>query len=120
MPCLFFIFGGYEFQALMDVVNSTEHMSNEGVKDAEYLTKQFIHVMQKIYPKYELFDMVVLDGAVNLQKEGQAIAARFHKSSSFKEQIMYVLVSDKGIQRPQPSASEEIHCHNIFFHFILF
>ncbi len=77
LPCLFLISGDYEFQALMDVVNSTEHMSNEGVKDAEYLTKQFIHVMQKIYPKYELFDMVVLDGAVNLQKEGQAIAARF-------------------------------------------
>mmetsp|Transcript_13595 Transcript_13595/g.28714 ORF Transcript_13595/g.28714 Transcript_13595/m.28714 type:complete len:234 (-) Transcript_13595:83-784(-) len=74
---LFLISRGYEFHALMDVVDSTEHMANGGVKDAEYLTKQFIPVMQKIDPQYELFDMVAFDGAANVQKGGRAIAARF-------------------------------------------
>ncbi len=61
----------------MDVVDSTEHMANGGVKDAEFLAKQFIPVMHKIDPQCELFDMVIFDGAANVQKGGQAIVARF-------------------------------------------
>ncbi len=74
---MFLFIGGHEFQALMDVVDSTNHMATGGVKDAEYLAKQFIPVMQKIDPKCELFDVVVFDGAANVQKGGRAIAARF-------------------------------------------
>ncbi len=34
----------------MDVVDSTEHMANGGVKIVEYLAMQFIPVMQTIDP----------------------------------------------------------------------
>ncbi len=39
----------------MDVVDATDYMAHGGVKDTEYLAKQFIPVMQKIDPQFELF-----------------------------------------------------------------
>ncbi len=52
-------------------------MAKGGMKDAKYLAKSFIPVMQMIDPQCELFNMVVFDGATNVQKGGQAMAARF-------------------------------------------
>ncbi len=69
--------GGYEYQVLMDVVDSSKHMAEGGIKDAEYLAKQIIPVMLRANPQRVLFNMAVFDGAGNVQKGGQAIGARF-------------------------------------------
>ncbi len=52
----------------MDVVNSTEYSANGGMKDTEFLAKQFIPVMQKIDRRFELFDMIAFDSVTNVQK----------------------------------------------------
>ncbi len=41
---------GHKFQALMEIIDSMEYMANGGVKDVEYLAKQFTPVIQKIDP----------------------------------------------------------------------
>lgn len=61
----------------MDVVDSTKHMAEGGVKDAEYLAKQMIPIMLKVDPHRVLFNMAVFDGAGNVQKGGLAIGERF-------------------------------------------
>ncbi len=60
MYYLFLISGGYELEALMDVVISTENIANGGV------AKQFIPIMQEVDSQFELFDMVAFDGAANV------------------------------------------------------
>ncbi len=74
----------------MDVVDSTELMANGGVKDTEYLAKQFIPLMQKIDPQFELFDMVAFDHAANVQKVDGQFQQGSPKSLSFMEKSMYV------------------------------
>lgn len=55
----------------MDVIYSMEHMANVGVKNAEYLAKWFIPLMQQIDPQCELFDMFLFDVAADVQKGGR-------------------------------------------------
>lgn len=71
--------GGHETQALMDVINSTNHMVNGGVKDAKYLAQQILPLMTKVDPDKKAFDFVLFDGAANVQKGGKVIQARFPK-----------------------------------------
>jgi len=54
-------------------------MAIGGVKDARYIASKIMPLMEDIDPKKESFDMVVFDGASNVQKAGQVIAARFPK-----------------------------------------
>mmetsp|Transcript_4529 Transcript_4529/g.9435 ORF Transcript_4529/g.9435 Transcript_4529/m.9435 type:complete len:217 (-) Transcript_4529:1547-2197(-) len=71
--------GGYEHQALIDVIDSSDHMAAGGVKDARYIASKIMPLMENIDPKKELFDMVVFNGAANVQKAGRVIAVRFPK-----------------------------------------
>jgi len=71
--------GGYEHQALIDVIDSSNHMAIGGVKDARYIASKIMPLMEDIDPKKESFDMVVFDGAANVQKAVRVIAARFPK-----------------------------------------
>ncbi len=100
----------------MNVVDSTEHMANGGVKDDEYLAKKFIPVMHKIDPQCKLFGMVAFDGSFI---EGGSVncckVSTSHCNSRNRACMLSLL--GKGIQRAQTSASEDIHCHSKVFHF---
>jgi len=71
--------GGYEQQALMDVIDSTKDLAEGKVKDARYLAKKFMPIMSKVDPEKELFDLVAFDGAANVQKAGRIIKEKFPK-----------------------------------------
>ena len=49
------------------------------MKDARYIASKIMPLMEDIDPKKECFDMVVFDGAANVQKAGWVISVRFPK-----------------------------------------
>ncbi len=71
--------GGHEHQALIDTIDSSDHMATGAVKDAQYLASKIIPLMEEIDAKKELFDMIVFDGAANVQKAGKVNAVCFPK-----------------------------------------
>jgi len=60
------------------IVDCTGHLENDGRKDAAYISELFLpHIteMEEKVPKCT--DLVIFDGASNVQKAGQLLAARF-------------------------------------------
>ena len=53
---------------LLDVVDCSEHMSEDGKKDAWYLAKMMLPLMREVDPNKVIFGYVVFDGASNFQK----------------------------------------------------
>ncbi len=60
----------YNPQALCDVIDCSDHMADGDMKDAQYLSSKYIQVMQKLDPNGDRYNMVVFDGAFNVQKGG--------------------------------------------------
>ncbi len=69
----------YNPQAFCDVMDCLDHMADGGIKDAWYFSLKYIPVMQKFDPNGDWYDMVVFDGASNVQKGGEVICAKFPK-----------------------------------------
>ncbi len=67
----------YNPQALCDVIDCSDYMADGGIKDARYICSKYIPVMQKFDPDGNRYDMVVFDGASNVQKGGEVICAKF-------------------------------------------
>ncbi len=76
--CHFFS-GGHELQALIDIIDSMEHMTSGGVKDVESWQSSSSLWCRRLTPNLNclLFNVIAFDAAANVQKGGQAIAARF-------------------------------------------
>lgn len=70
------LFRGDNFKVFMDIIDSSEHMTNGGINDAKYFAKEFVSVMLEIDPNWILFDMDEFDGAVNMQKVDDIIVVR--------------------------------------------
>lgn len=113
----------------MDVVDSSKHMAEGGIKDAEYLAKQIIPVMLRADPHRVLFNMAVFDGAGNVQKGGQAIAARFpHVITIHGGEHVCSLFVGKVFQEPcmillknfTAIVSFFFHCYTYFFQILTF
>ena len=58
---------------MLDIVDCSQHMSEGGKKDAWYIAKKILPVMREIDPNKELIDLVVFDGAANIQKAEQLL-----------------------------------------------
>jgi hypothetical protein len=64
---------------MLDVVDCSQHMSNGGKKDAWYIAKKFLPVMKEIDPDKQYIDLVVFDGASNIQKAAQLLEEHYPK-----------------------------------------
>ena len=64
-------------------------MADSGMKDAQYLSSKYIPVMQKFDPNGDWYNMVVFDGASNVQKGGEVICAKFPKCTVFMRESMW-------------------------------
>ena len=73
--------GIYKRSAILDIVDATEHMSNGFIKDAQYVAELFIPHIEAIDPDQCLVDTVFFDGAANVQKAGQILAATYPRIS---------------------------------------
>ena len=76
MPLLNILFAGvHESAAVIDIVDCTKHLEDGGKKDAEHIADLFLPEMDKLDPTKTLFDTIIFDGAANVQKGAQVIAA---------------------------------------------
>ncbi len=64
---------------MLDVVDCSQHMSKGGKKDAWYIAKKFLPVMKEIDPDKQYIDLVVFDGASNIQKAAQLLEEHYPK-----------------------------------------
>ncbi len=62
---------------LLDIIDCSQHMSDGGKKDAWYIAKKFLPVMKEIDPNKEFIDLVVFDGAANIQKVAQLLEEHY-------------------------------------------
>ena len=62
---------------MLDVVDCSQHMSDGGKKDAWYIAKKFLPVMKEIDPDKQYIDLVVFDGASNIQKAAQLLEEHY-------------------------------------------
>ena len=75
---------GMEHNAVLDIVDASEHMANGGKKTAEYIANLFEPYISQLDSsgKGELVDLVLFDGAANVQKAGEILAARHPRITS--------------------------------------
>jgi hypothetical protein len=65
----------------LDVIDCSNHMSIGGKKDAWYICKLFLPILNEIDPKKELIDLVAFDGTLNIQKAAKLMAEHFPRVS---------------------------------------
>lgn len=86
---------------VLDVIDCSEHMSSGGTKNADYLAEKTIPLMREIDPNGMLIDMMLFDGASNVQKAGEILAKYFPRSSVGHCPLHVVsLVFEKTIDLP--------------------
>lgn len=73
--------GVHEPAALLDVVDSTGHMAQGGMKDARYLSQKFLLEMIKLDPNKRFIDLVTFDGAKNVQNAGEIMVKAYPRAT---------------------------------------
>ena len=81
---------------VLDIVDCTKHMSEGGVKSVPFIADLFWDEMEVLDPNHELIDLLFFDGASNMQKAGEIIAARNPCVTCFHghEHVMSLLIKD--------------------------
>ena len=69
--------GIHERSAVLDIVDTTDHLAEGGTKNAEYLADLFAPRIKDIDPDKIYVDTVFFDGAANVQKAGKILAEKF-------------------------------------------
>ena len=60
---------------ILDIIDATKHLANGGKKDARYFAHMIIKILKKKDPTHTLVDLVMFDGAKNVQNGGKIITA---------------------------------------------
>ena len=60
---------------IMAILDATKHLARGGKKDARYIAKMMIKLLKKVDPKCMLVDLIMFDGAKNVQNGGKIITA---------------------------------------------
>jgi len=79
MPLLNILASGvYIPAACLEIVDCTTHMAHGGKKDAEYVYSQFLPFIKDFEKrKPNTVDLVLFDGASNVQKAGDLLASSY-------------------------------------------
>ena len=71
-----------ETSACLEIVDCTGHLNSGGKKDAEYLSRTLCQpLIEKVDPGGKHIDLIVFDGASNVQKAGEVIEALYPRCS---------------------------------------
>jgi hypothetical protein len=82
--------------AVIDIVDCTEHMHSGGKKDATYIASLFDDYIEELDPHSYQLNLIIFDGASNVQKAGRLIEARHPQVSVFHgaEHVVSLFFSD--------------------------
>jgi hypothetical protein len=73
--------GAHLTTAVLDIVDCTGHLEEGGKKDAVYLADLCFPHMEKLDPNHQFFDLILFDGAANVQKAGRIIEAKYSRAT---------------------------------------
>lgn len=71
--------GVYESAVVSDTIDCNDHMAAEGVKGERYLARQLMSMTKEHNPDKDVIDMLVFDGALNVQKAADIINKHYPK-----------------------------------------
>jgi len=112
MPLLNILASGvHSLSTCLEIAECTGHMSKGGKKDGEYLLQQFIpHIKSFKTKKPNIADLVIFDGAFNVQRAGHIIAELFPRISVIHgaEHVMSLFFSDL-FKQPELLSFIKIH-----------
>ena len=60
---------------ILDIIDATKHLAKGGKKNARYIARMIIKLLKKIDPKSILVDLIMFDGARNVQNGGKIVEA---------------------------------------------
>ena len=63
--------------AILDIIDCSRHVSNGYKKDATYVATLFKPHMERIDPMKKFWDLVIFDGATNVQQAGEILGEWF-------------------------------------------
>ena len=66
---------------VLDVIDCSEHCAAGGKKDAAFIVKKMLPGMLALDPKKELIDLVLFDGASNVQNAAKLLTIHFPRAS---------------------------------------
>ena len=94
--------GVHERSAVLDIVETTNHLADGGTKNAEYIAELFVPHINEIDPKGMFVDSVFFDGASNVQKAGRILAAKFPSITVMHgaEHVLSLFFSNLGRKIP--------------------
>ena len=86
----------YNPTATLGIVDCTGHMSQGGKKDAEYIASLFFPHIEQLDPNKLRTDLILFDGASNVQKAGSIIEAKYPRTTCLAgaEHVMSLFFSD--------------------------
>lgn len=82
--------------AVMEIKDSSDHMAQGGRKDATYIADTMTKHLKSVDPKGDFVDIVIFDGASNVQKAGKILEIRFPRSTCLhgSEHVVSLFFSD--------------------------
>ena len=60
---------------IMAILDATKHLARGGKKDARYIARMMIKLLKKVDPQSKIVDLIMFDGAKNVQNAGKIITA---------------------------------------------
>ena len=69
--------GPFLTTAVLEIKDCSKHLEKGGIKDAEYIAGLFGPHLERLDPDKDKVDLVLMDGAVNVQKAGEVIEASY-------------------------------------------
>ena len=110
MPLVNILCSGVHSPAtVLEIADCTTALAQGGKKDAKYLADLFFPHLADVDPKKDLTDLVLFDGATNVQKAGEVIQARYprvtvlrgaeHVVSLFFKDVAKIKAIDKMIKQ---------------------
>ena len=100
--------GVHERSAVLDIVDTTQHLSEGGVKDAEYIANLFVEHINEIDPQHMYVDSVFFDGAASVQKAGKILAVKFPSITVLHGEEHIVLLFFSDIAKRIPAITQMI------------
>lgn len=98
MPLLNILASGFHlYSTVLEIVDCTEHMAAGGVKDARYIASLFVSYIEKLEDSQpNCVDMVLFDGAANVQKAADILSAKFPRIIAYygNEHVLSLLFQD--------------------------
>jgi hypothetical protein len=91
--------GGHVHSECLEIHDCSEHMATGGTKDAQFVKHLIEKHIEKLDPARKgLVDLVLFDGASNMQKAGRALAAQFPRITCIHggEHVVSLFFSDVG------------------------